>query len=107
MTGDFRGASSPSMTCKSVRHTAHTSTRTRISPGPGTGFGNSPHCKGLVSTAEGVRRKQAFMLSPLADLPRTPGIRRPTHVFSKPYTKGPRKKRHTATLQAPYYFGSG
>src|SRR5258708_19738773 len=69
MTGDFFGGSSPSTTCRSVRQTPQTSTRTSISPGPGSGFGSSPISRGLVSTFAGVRRKQAFIVSPQSRFP--------------------------------------
>src|SRR5258707_6760205 len=69
MTGDLFGGRSPSTTCRSVRQTPQTSTRTSISPGPGSGFGSSPIARGLVSTFAGVRRKQAFIISPQSRFP--------------------------------------
>src|SRR5215475_11060743 len=61
MTGDFFGGSSPSTTCKSVRQTPHTSTRTSNCPAAGSGLGTSPYSRGFFSTSAGARRKQAFI----------------------------------------------
>jgi hypothetical protein len=61
ITGDLRGASSPSTTCRSVRHTPHIFTRTSTSPRPGAGVGTSVNCSGFVSTAAGAWSKQAFI----------------------------------------------
>src|SRR5258708_8155841 len=74
MTGDFFGGSSPSTTCRSVRQTPQTSTRTSISPGPGSGLGSSSIARGLVTTFAVARRKQAFIVSPQSSFP--PHIRK-------------------------------
>src|SRR5215475_2243943 len=95
MTGDFRGASSPSITCRSVRQTPHTSTRTNTCPAAGSGRDTSPYSKGLFSTAVGVRRKQAFIEASVRFL-RTPE-RRPTHVLRTRYTKLTDKERFIPT----------
>src|ERR1035438_4275053 len=59
--GNLRGASSPSITCRSVRQTAHAFTRTSTCPSPGSGFGTSVNSSGLVSMRAGERRMQAFI----------------------------------------------
>src|SRR5208337_684917 len=89
ITGDLLGGSSPSMTCRSVRHTPHTCTRTSTSPAAGSGFANSPYCRGFVSTAAGVLRKHAFIVKPQPVFPQHTRIRRPTHLLRQTYRKLP------------------
>src|SRR5258708_38584994 len=92
MTGDFFGGSSPSTTCRSVRQTPQTSTRTSISPGPGSGFGSSTIARGLVSTFAGARRKQAFIVSPQSRFP--PHTKEGgQHTRSKNHTQNPGGKK--------------
>ena len=52
---------SPSARCRSVRHTPHTETRTRISPGPGVGSARSPKTSGPSAIGDGRRTHHAFM----------------------------------------------
>src|SRR4030095_6114596 len=59
MIGDFASGNSPSTTCKSVRHTPHACTRTRISPAPGAGSGTFARSRGVC----GARRIIARMVS--------------------------------------------
>src|ERR1700751_30003 len=61
MTGDFRGGNSPSITCKSVRHTPQQWMRTNTSSGPGCGTGTSVNSSGFVSMFAGFRSRQAFI----------------------------------------------
>src|SRR5690242_17079798 len=75
--GDFRGGSSPSTTCKSVRHTPHACTRTRISPRPGRGTAISVNLRGLLSIGAGASSRQAF-----TSLPHDPGLSRPILILS-------------------------
>src|SRR5580693_2964463 len=64
MTGDFRGGNSPSITCKSVRHTPQARTRISTSPLPGIGTGTSVNCRGFASIRAGALSRQAFMAGP-------------------------------------------
>src|SRR5271163_1172430 len=61
MTGDFRGVNSPSITCKSVRHTPQARTRTSTSPLLGFGSGTSVNWSGFVSIRAGALNKHAFI----------------------------------------------
>src|SRR5262249_7270934 len=54
----------PSATCRSVRQTPQVLIRTRISPGPGAGSGNSIACNGAVSIGAGAYTAIAFIESP-------------------------------------------
>src|SRR5207249_9867542 len=56
ITDDLRGTSSPSITCKSVRHTPQARTRTSTSPLPGLGVAASVNSNGFVSIAAGDRK---------------------------------------------------
>src|SRR6202521_1992113 len=68
ITGDLRGASSPSITCKSVRHTPQVRTRTNTSPSPGAGATTSANCRGFDSIGAGDCRTHAFISSPWPSL---------------------------------------
>src|SRR5258707_15386936 len=61
MIGSLILGSSPSTTCKSVWHTAHTSILTSISPAPGVGCGKSTFASGLVVTSAVVFGSSAFI----------------------------------------------
>src|SRR5580700_10319846 len=56
---------SPSLTCRSVRHTAQARTRTSSSPGAGAGTGFSTYLSGLVSIGPGWLTTHACIVSEL------------------------------------------
>src|SRR5262245_13969217 len=49
-------ARSPSQMCRSVRHTPHATTRTRMWPGPGAPLGNSPRRSGRPGWSSSIAR---------------------------------------------------
>src|SRR2546427_6782705 len=68
ITGDLRGGNSPSITCKSVRHTPQARTRTSTCPSPGSGTGTSVNSNGFVSIAAGARSNPPLLVPLLQDL---------------------------------------
>src|SRR5437899_6488269 len=84
INGDLRGGNSPSITCKSVRHTPQARTRTSTSPVFGCGVAISRYSSGFVSIAAGARNTHAFMVKPRRHL--SP-FDAPSLVFSALQTK--------------------
>src|SRR5437660_9872180 len=68
ITGDLRGGNSPSITCKSVRHTPQARTRTSTSPLFGCGIATSAYSSGFVSILAGARNTHAFIVKPRSHL---------------------------------------
>src|SRR5437870_8931623 len=102
MIGDLRGGSSPSTTCKSVRHTPHACTRTRISPRPGRGTATSVNLRGLVSMGAGAGSKQAFIPFPQKLKPYAPAERElfPMQILRKfPQKRPPLRRAPSSKLE--------
>src|SRR5204863_10094593 len=57
-SGSFGFASSPSRTCRSVRHTPQARTRRSTCPGCGTGFGSSRRSNGRRGSTSTIARMQ-------------------------------------------------
>ena len=95
-----RGARSPSATCRSVRHTPHTSTATSSSPGAGSGRGRSTSRSGRSSAGRGASTSSARISRPRArSYGRRPGSALPAET-PRPGTR-PRRAQTRRALDGP------